>query len=177
MLPSIFSFFFFFSLSAKVLIWASLSFWPPYFFFFFYPFLHSPLFPPHSLLLPLAQISPFPCSLSLSLALLLSLWLEELEEIRGKKAGPAPLTFPLLSSLSPSLFSLCQAPFFFLCFPPFLCHVFVCSVYGCHGFCCVWRAVVVVVVVNFCTSFTFTFFAPKRGWRTSISVWLSLNDH
>lgn len=58
---------------------------------FLLPFMH-PL-PPF---LPLAQISPFPCSRSPSIALLLSLWLGELQEIRGKKARPAPLTFPLL---------------------------------------------------------------------------------
>lgn len=61
--------------------------------------------------LPLAQISPFLCLLAPFIAVLLSFWLEELQEIRGKKAGPAPLNFPLVFLLpsfsGPGLLSRC----------------------------------------------------------------------
>lgn len=60
---------------------------------------------------------------------------DQREESRTSTTDLSPPSLPL--SLSPSLFSQCQAPFFLLCFPLALCHVFVCSVYGCHGFCCV----------------------------------------
>ena len=92
------------------------------------------------------SISPnftvFPGSLSPSLALLLSLWLEELRRSEGRKQEqhhwPFP-SFPLSLSLSLSLSSLCQACFLLVvCFcsfsPPRPSSHFVCRFNGCHWF-------------------------------------------
>ena len=129
----------FFTLFAKTSIWASLSLSPSLASLHFFYRSSFAAFAP--------SISPdftvFPSSLSPSLALLLSLWLEELRRSEGRKQEqhhwPFP-SFPLSLSLSLSLTSLCQARFLLVvCFcsfsPSHPSSRFVCRFNGCHWFC------------------------------------------